>query len=429
MIINSSQISMDASTGHMDVSRTSRGKILSRNHSGIKSPYLESDFPLLKNLISEQNTARLNGSQQARSAVESKENKQEEFSENHVISEAVSALTGVGTTIRETRAKPFSDRILSSLHAPRTAGRRFYRLGGQQFSMSFSSHKVQYEYEFANFNSNGKVTTADGRTIDFSLNVSIQRQTIVRQSIFADAAAGYLIDPLVLHFDSGLDRLSEQSFRFDMDGDGVQESLPGLRQGSGLLALDLNDDNQITSGKELFGPLSGSGFADLAVHDLDENNWIDENDPIFSKLKVWMNPSESKQELVSLKDAGVGAISLSHAGSLFNLKSRENVLLGQVKASGIFLTENGEAKALQDLNYVLPSSRNAMRKGAENSGFGASDSQTFTALRSLIAVKRSLMVRLAQHHFLRPTDSEENEELRWDFLNSSKDTIYDAKKS
>lgn len=427
MIINSSQISMEASTGHKDVSRTSSGKILSRNHSGLKDQHFNPDFSILKNLITEQNTARMKGSQQARSSVESTENKLREFSENHVISQAVSALTGAETTLREINPKPFSERILNSLQAPRTAQRRFYRLGGQQFSMSFSSHKVQYEYEFANFNSGGKVTTADGRTIDFSLNVSIQRQTIVRQSIFAHAAAGYLIDPLVLHFDSGLDTLSEQSFRFDMDGDGAQEILPGLRQGSGFLALDLDEDNKITIGTELFGPLSGSGFADLAVHDLDENNWIDENDPIFSKLKVWMNPSASQQQLVSLKDAGVGAISLSHAGSLFNLKSAENKVLGQVSASGIFLTEDGEVKALQDLKYALPSDK-AKRTGTDDSGFKDSTGQAISALRSLIAAKRSQMGLFAKQHFFSSSEKEEDEELRWNFLTSIKDDISDTKK-
>ncbi|MBT8333191.1 MAG: hypothetical protein KJP19_02080 [Deltaproteobacteria bacterium] len=427
MIINSSQISMDASTGHKDVSRTSSGKILSRNHLGHKDQHFNPDFSILKNLIAEQNTARMKGSQQARSAVDSTKNKLREFNENHVISQAVSALTGAETTLREINPKPFSERILSSLQAPRRAERRFYRLGGQQFSMSFSSHKVQYEYEFANFNSSGKVTTADGRNIDFSLNVSIQRQTIVRQSIFAHAAAGYLIDPLVLHFESGLDTLSEQSFRFDMDGDGEQEILPGLRQGSGFLALDLDEDNKITIGKELFGPLSGSGFADLAVHDLDENNWIDENDPIFSKLKVWMNPSASQQQLVSLKDAGVGAISLSHAGSLFNLKSAENIVLGQVSASGIFLTENGEVKTLQDLKYALPSNK-ATRTGIDNRGFKDSTSQAITALRLLIAAKRSQMELLAKQHFFSSSKKEEDEDLRWNFLIPSKDDISDTKK-
>lgn len=49
MIINSSQISMEASTGHKDVSRTSSGKILSRNHSGLKDQHFNPDFSILKN--------------------------------------------------------------------------------------------------------------------------------------------------------------------------------------------------------------------------------------------------------------------------------------------------------------------------------------------------------------------------------------------
>ncbi|NNK13925.1 MAG: hypothetical protein HKP52_06785 [Desulfofustis sp.] len=140
-----------------------------------------------------------------------------------------------------------------------------------------------------------------------------------------------------------------------------------------------------------------------------------------------MNPSASQQQLVSLKDAGVGAISLSHAGSLFNLKSAENIVLGQVSASGIFLTENGEVKTLQDLKYALPSNK-ATRTGIDNRGFKDSTSQAITALRLLIAAKRSQMELLAKQHFFSSSKKEEDEDLRWNFLTPSKDDISDTKK-
>ena len=54
-----------------------------------------------------------------------------------------------------------------------------------------------------------------------------------------------------------------------------------------FLALDLNGDGRINNGSELFGALSGNGFADLAQYDSDANGWIDENDEIFQRLKVW----------------------------------------------------------------------------------------------------------------------------------------------
>jgi hypothetical protein len=127
----------------------------------------------------------------------------------------------------------------------------------------------------------------------------------------------------------------------------------------------------------LFGPLRGSGFADLAVHDDDGNHWIDENDAIFDKLAVWMNPSGSKQHLQSLKDAGIGAISLAHAGSLFNLKANDGTPLGQVDATGIFLTEEGEAKSLRDIKLNI---LDANTRPEEN--------ETVSQLRDIISLHR-----------------------------------------
>lgn len=80
-----------------------------------------------------------------------------------------------------------------------------------------------------------------------------------------------------------------------MNGDGQQEAPPRLQKGSGFLELDLDGDSTIKTGNELFGPTSGSGFSDLSIHDMDEN------DPIFSKLQAWMNASAGQQQLLSLK--------------------------------------------------------------------------------------------------------------------------------
>lgn len=53
------------------------------------------------------------------------------------------------------------------------------------------------------------------------------------------------------------------------------------------MALDVNYDGIINDGRELFGPRTGNGFLELAEFDIDGNNWIDENDPIFEKLRIW----------------------------------------------------------------------------------------------------------------------------------------------
>lgn len=388
MIINSSQIRMDASAGHKDVSRTADGRILSRNHAGRNEEQFSLDLPSMEEMQARRESTLFGGIQQARSFVEAADNGRKSYGDAHVIVKAVDELTGAKTAVSAYTPESRSSSRLEEFMALRGAEKRFYQVGGQQFRMTFSSLRVHYEYEYLDFSSSGAVLTADGRSINFSLDLSLQRTSVIRESVLGRAASGYLVDPLVLHFDNGLDKLMEQTFLFDLDGDGEKEDIAVLGRGSGFLALDIDGDNAITSGRELFGPKSGSGFSDLAVHDLDGNHWIDENDPVFAKLRIWMNASGDRQELLSLKEAGVGAISLASAGSLFNLKTADNILLGQVGASGIFLTEDGEVKSLQDLHLrVAGENGEALEAAAMNRDI----ERVLMSLRAIIAAQRRQM--------------------------------------
>lgn len=116
--------------------------------------------------------------------------------------------------------------------------------------------------------------------------------------------------------------------------------------------MDRNGDGTISNGLELFGPATDNGFGELAELDSDGNSWIDENDPIFDDLFVWMGAGGKDEDLVSLRDAGVGAISVAHLGTQFNLKSQDGDLQGVVQANGLFLMENGEPKSLQEIDLV-----------------------------------------------------------------------------
>ncbi len=84
-----------------------------------------------------------------------------------------------------------------------------------------------------------------------------------------------------------------------------------LKSGSGFLGLDSNNNGRIDNGKELFGTQSGDGFADLARYDSDGNGWIDEGDPVYARLKVWLKDASGADKVISLADAGVGAIYLA----------------------------------------------------------------------------------------------------------------------
>ncbi len=64
--------------------------------------------------------------------------------------------------------------------------------------------------------------------------------------------------------------LVKKKFEFDLDFDGDPEQISYVGSGSGFLALDLNDNNQIDAGNELFGPETGHGFSELAQYDVDQ---------------------------------------------------------------------------------------------------------------------------------------------------------------
>lgn len=210
-----------------------------------------------------------------------------------------------------------------------------------------------FEAESVSFSSQGKVTTADGREISFSLEIGMSRtfEQYYREE-YDMQEFQRLYDPLVINFDDSVASLSDQKFFFDLDADGEKEEISELSQGSGYLALDKNQDGRINDGTELFGPRSGNGFADLATYDEDGNGWIDEGDSIWNKLKIWCRNEEGQDTLYTLAEKGVGAICLQNASTDFALKNDANVSNGFIRSTGIFLYENGNAGTLQHLDLV-----------------------------------------------------------------------------
>ena len=197
----------------------------------------------------------------------------------------------------------------------------------------------------------GTVRTADGREISFAMDVTMarsahsyseQRQTVVR-----------LVDPLVIDMDGNGVGLSDEKMDFDLDGDGRVEQVATTASGSAFLALDLNGDGAVNSGKELFGPATGDGFQELSLYDSDGNMWIDENDDIYDKLRVWIQDGSDKGVLKKLSEAGIGAIHLGNIASAFSIQGDGGDILGQVRSTGTALTETGEARAIQQIDLTV----------------------------------------------------------------------------
>ena len=132
--------------------------------------------------------------------------------------------------------------------------------------------------------------------------------------------------------------------------DGENISFAGA--GSGFLALDMNDDGIINDGSELFGTKSGNGFADLAEYDSDHDGWIDEDDDIFSRLKVWTKDEYGNDKLLNLKEADVGAIFLGSARTQFSLNNVYNRTDAYIRSTGVFLRESGAVGTLAQLDMT-----------------------------------------------------------------------------
>jgi hypothetical protein len=174
-----------------------------------------------------------------------------------------------------------------------------------------------------------------------------------------------LFDPLIINTKAQTSGLSDKKFKFDLDADGKQDEISMTKSGSGFLALDKTGDGKINDGTELFGVKSGDGFKDLAEYDTDGNGWIDENDEVFDKLKVWSKTEDGKDELKSLKESGVGAIFLGAENTEFTIEGEDGVLDGKVRKTGIFLKEDGTAGTIQHVDLAIKGRESELMSAAE----------------------------------------------------------------
>ena len=213
------------------------------------------------------------------------------------------------------------------------------------------------ESEYTSFSAQGIARAEDGRKLSFNVDVAMSREFMRYTRIderYEPEPLHNVCDPLVINVDASTAGVSDQKFTFDLDADGTDDSISLLKGGSGFLALDKNDNGRIDDGNELFGTSSGNGFIDLAKYDQDHNNWIDENDDVFSRLKIWYKDEDGTDKLMDLKSADVGAIYLGNASTEFSLKDSSNQATnGMIRSSGVFLRESGGAGTIQHLDLAL----------------------------------------------------------------------------
>lgn len=220
------------------------------------------------------------------------------------------------------------------------------------WGLAYDYYASYQETEKTTFNAEGKVTTADGKEITLDIELNMSREFFTEESVSLRLGAA-LKDPLVINYDGPAAQLTDNKFSFDIDADGHEEQISFVRSGSGFLALDKNNDGTVNDGTELFGAITGEGFAELAEFDQDNNQWIDGNDEIFDRLRIWSKDGDGNDHLVALGSKGVGAIYLGHTATPFEIKDENNQLQGQVRDSGLYLNEDGSGGTIQQLDLVV----------------------------------------------------------------------------
>ncbi|MGN0436302.1 MAG: hypothetical protein ACI4D8_06730 [Wujia sp.] len=228
--------------------------------------------------------------------------------------------------------------------------------GGAGFSLWRKVEYTSYTYTeeaSMDFQTTGKVITGDGRTIEFEMQVNMSREYVETSESITRSVEAIMTDPLVISLSSNPIAVSDQKWSFDIDGDGRMDNISMLSKGAGYLVYDKNEDGVINDGSELFGTRSGNGFADLAAYDEDGNGWIDEADSIYKKLSVWVKDDGGSDKLISLKSANVGAIYLGSMATDYAMKSDyDNTYNAQLRRSGMYLTEDGQARSVEQLDMV-----------------------------------------------------------------------------
>lgn len=218
--------------------------------------------------------------------------------------------------------------------------------------MEYRLNETYSEQEKMEFKSSGTIKTSDGKEINFQVSLSMSRE--FSQSRSMEVSSGVrMVDPLVINYAGTSPNLTDRKFSFDIDSDGKSDQISFLTKGSGFLALDINNDGTINNGSELFGTKSGDGFKDLSKYDEDSNGWIDENDPIFDKLRIWTKDDNGNDVLFALGEKGVGAIYLGNISTQYDLKNSAGTSNGQIKKTGIFVKEDNSVGTVQHIDLAI----------------------------------------------------------------------------
>lgn len=212
------------------------------------------------------------------------------------------------------------------------------------------------EHEIGKFSAQGQFITDTGETITIAMSHYSERQFYIENRVEMKVGEVELTDPLILNLGNqnhfGLN-LTQDKVGFDIDSDGKIDNIHFATGTSGFLAIDTNKNGKIDDGSELFGALTGDGFSELANFDKDGNQFIDEGDDVFSKLKFYQKNAQGNDVIIPISELGVGALYLGNTATPFDVKDMDNQLQASVRASSFFLFEDGRSGTLQQIDLAV----------------------------------------------------------------------------
>ncbi|UFH49387.1 hypothetical protein [Pseudomonas sp. KNUC1026] len=235
----------------------------------------------------------------------------------------------------------------------------------------------------------------DAESPDFSL-----RNATTLNGLSTQASFNTYVDPLLLDLTGEGVRMTDLSdaVLFDTDHSGTLKRSGWAGPSTGMLVVD-DGSGQVSNASQMFSEYYGGqagadgaagerrfkdGFAALASEDADQDGVIGPSDPVWSKLRVWVDSSHDAKvdggELKTLDELGISQLTVSPTGR--EPQARDG---NRVVASGTF-TANGQAREMLAVDFVSEavSNRVASEEGGVRitSTTGGNDSRTITAFAS-----------------------------------------------
>ncbi|SBS34863.1 hypothetical protein MAQ5080_02998 [Marinomonas aquimarina] len=224
--------------------------------------------------------------------------------------------------------------------------------GRRQVIEAIQEYRVVTETESSSVAIAGKLALNDGRQLDVQLNLDMSR-TRKEEYWGQMTLSARTVDPLVVNLNGNAAQLTNQRMAFDIDADGEEDQVAFATGDSAFLALDKNDNGSIDDGNELFGPKSGSGFADLANYDDNQDGLIDSLDDIWQKLLLVQRDESGNESILSLKEVGISAFVLERTRSPFSLFNNNGEQTGIIRETGLYVRDDNSVDTLQHVDLVV----------------------------------------------------------------------------